>query len=95
MINNLCIFSAFSYAHLAAFRHSANDNHFLICGVEAIFLIDFLMTFIVDYKDQLRNHEHVIRCHEKIAQRYVLHGSFKIDLLALIPVQWLKLQRDR
>jgi hypothetical protein len=52
------------------------------------------MTFIVDFKDQMRNHEHVIRDHERIAHRY-FHGSMMVDLFTLIPVQWLRLDRNR
>lgn len=95
LINNLCFVSAFSYAHFAAFKHSSENHYMAICGIEFIFLIDFMMTFFVDYKDQMKNHEHVIRDHEKIATRYIQNGSFKIDILALLPVQWLVLERNR
>jgi hypothetical protein len=91
-INNMCFISSFSYAHFAAFKHASSDNHFLICGVEFIFLLDFFFNFFLDYQDVLKLHTYSIRDHEKIGKRY-FQGNFKVDVVALLPFQYLTLSR--
>jgi hypothetical protein len=42
----------------------------------------------------MKHHAAVIRDHEKIAQKY-FKEKFFFDALALLPIQWLKFDRDR
>jgi hypothetical protein len=63
----------------------------LIC--EFIYLIDFLIHFLLDYKPNTQKAE-TVRDNIKIIKRYV-KGEMLKDLLPLIPLQFIHLKREQ
>jgi hypothetical protein len=60
--------------------------------IEALYLIDFLLSFFVDYFDDRT--ERVEKNVLKIANHYFLKG-FWWDLIALLPLHLLRLKNNR
>jgi hypothetical protein len=94
-----CLASSFVYAFYAAFRNDVDndpsqendpileiENLDLIQYVfEGIFLVDMLLKFILEYKDDFTSsHVHQVRDVSMISLRY-LKTKFAYDLIPLIP----------
>ena len=98
-IDALCIISSFLYMHFAAQRHDEMDppDSYLktpMLIIEIVFLADFLMSFIKDYENPLDPMGPSIRNLSKIFFHYT-RTWFIYDAIALMPVNMIKMYRDR
>jgi hypothetical protein len=94
VVDFLCIWSSFIYAHYAAYRHSDPENKYLMLAMEGAFLTDFLMNFILDYPDPKDPKFKSVKKIGLISSQY-FHGSFWVDFIALMPLHLLRMNHDR
>jgi len=98
-----CLASSFIYAFYAAFRNDVdgdpsqiNDPKLYIptmdmiqIAFEALFLVDILLKFILEYKDDFTSsHVHQVRDVSLISIRY-LKTKFAYDLIPIVPFNWV------
>ena len=83
-ITLLSLFSPYIYISIAAFRvHPLIPyQDVLVWIIEGSFLLNIVITFLVDYKDE--GDPIPVRDFNKIANRY-LYGDFALDIFTLIP----------
>ena len=86
MMDFLAILSSFIYAHWGAYRHEDESMLLIMNTVEILFLLDMLITFIVDYPNpqEFTDGPKSIKNLNLIALRY-FEGRFTLDAVALFP----------
>ena len=96
----LCLVSSYFYGFLSmnnynkppdlSYRHT---NIVMIIMFETVFLIDLILSFLVDYTEEDQP-EKPVRDLGKIAMNYLRTG-FLLDIITLIPLNFLNLYRRR
>ena len=97
LITMLCLVSSYYYASLVGFRYSSGgeiDVNYEIPTIifESLFLVHMLSTFLLEYKVQ--GEKIPIRDPFKIWNNY-LNTTFPLDLLCLLPLQFITMKRNR
>ena len=94
-INMLSIATGFLYAHFAAYRHEDSffSERFMI-GVEMIYFTDMCIHFVLSYPDPRGPFFPPIKNAEKCRRNY-FSGKFMSHFMPMIPLQYLKLHRER
>lgn len=99
-IGLLSLFSSYFYLFLTAFREPQYHLHYdvyldLSGGIEIIFVIFSLLQFVKAYTPEYSEKgTSEVRDLKKIANRYFENG-FLLDLLSLLPFQFMTLPRHR
>lgn len=93
----LCIISSYFYASLIGFRYTFEADQrkrvmITMLVFESLFLLQFLLQFIREFKLDGFPPERNIA---KIVMQYMKEGSFKIDLVCLLPLGIIPLYRHR
>ena len=93
----LCIVSSYFYASMMGFRYTFEEENrqkvmTTMLVFEAFFVVQFLLQFIREYKEDGFPPERDIA---KIAIHYMTKGSFAVDLVCLLPLGILKMKRNR
>ena len=87
------IISSFIYAALSAFRHN-HLTRWQQNAFEVVFLVDLLLHFNLDFPSSHKTASYAIREYVAIADNYI-HGDLLEDLIPLIPLQLMSLERNR
>ena len=94
-INILSIATGFVYAHFAAYRHQDPlfSETFMVL-VELLYLFDMMMRFVLSYPDPRGTFYPPVKDLDKCKKHY-LHGDFASHFIPMLPLQWLRLSKDR
>ena len=94
MIVILCVLTSFFYAILGAFKESYEETLDIVLAMEIIFLIDFLLHFILSFPINPLNPQSQINTNLADIFTNYLQGNLIIDLIPLLPLQYLPLARN-